>query len=94
MKPEIIVGDVDRVLKVNQSLMERIMADETFASYRSFTRLDDVASAIGTVKLGEKTNQWLADQIEEDEDFEKLDAGNSCNPKATPKAGLARRDRK
>ena len=70
MKPEIIAGDVDRALKVNKSLMERIMADENFVNYRNFTRLDDLSSAIGTVKFGEKTNQWLAEQIEEDEDFQ------------------------
>ena len=51
--------------------MERIMADEYFVDYRNFTRLDDLSSAIGTVKFGEKTNQWLADQKEEDEDFQK-----------------------
>ena len=62
MKPKIRAEDVDSVLKTNQSLMERIMADENFENYRSFTRLDDLASAIGTVKFGEKTNQWLADQ--------------------------------
>ena len=71
MKPEITEEDVDSDLKVNKSLMERIMADEYFENYRSFTRLDDLSSAIGTVKFGEKTNQWLADQKEEDEDLQK-----------------------
>ena len=71
MKPEITAEDVDSVLKVNKSLMERIMADEYFVNYRSFTRLDDLSSAIGTVKFGEKTNQWLAEQKEEDEDLQK-----------------------
>ena len=47
------------------------MTDEYFENYRSFTRLDDLSSAIGTVKFGEKTNQWLADQKEEDEDLQK-----------------------
>lgn len=71
MKPEILAKDVDSVLKVNKTLMDRIMADESFVHYRSFTRLNDLLSAIGTVKFGEKTNQWLADQKEEDEDFQK-----------------------
>ena len=71
MKPKIVAENNDSVLKVNKSLVERIMADEYFAYYRSFTRLDDLLSAIGTVKFGEKTNQWLADQKEEDEDFKK-----------------------
>jgi len=71
MKPEIIAEDVDSVLKVNKTLMDRIMVDETFVHYRSFTRLDDLLSAIGTVKFGEQTNRWLTDQKEEDEDFQK-----------------------
>ena len=71
--------------------MERIMTDEYFENYRSFTRLDDLSSAIGTVKFGEKTNQWLADQKEQDEELTKTDAGNSRDAKATSKAGTARR---
>jgi len=71
MKPEIMERDVDNVLMVNKSLMERIMKDEYFVDYRNFTRLDDLSSAIATVKFGERTNQWLADQKEEDEIFQK-----------------------
>ncbi|MFC5591299.1 hypothetical protein ACFPRA_20660 [Sporosarcina soli] len=71
MKPKIIAEDVDSVLQVNKSLMERIMADESFVNDRSFTRLDDLSSAIGTLKFGEKTLQWLADQQEENDDFQK-----------------------
>ena len=33
--------------------------------------LDDLSSAIGTVKFGEKTNQWLAEQKEQDEELQK-----------------------
>ncbi|GGA40964.1 VWA domain-containing protein [Psychrobacillus lasiicapitis] len=62
MKPEITESDVDNVLMVNKSLMERIMKEQYFVEYRNFTRLDDLSSAIATVKFGEKTNQWLAEQ--------------------------------
>lgn len=72
MKPEIIGDDVDGVLKINKSLMERIMADEYFENYRSLTRLDDLASAIGTLKFGEKTKQWITDLKKEDEDMQML----------------------
>ena len=71
MKPEMTEEDVAKELQVNKSLMEKIMTDESFENYRSFTRLDDLSSAIGTVKFGEKTNQWLADQKERDEDLQK-----------------------
>ena len=94
MKPEITAEDVDSVLKVNKSLMERIMADEYFENYRSFTRLDDLSSAIGTVKFGEKTNQWLADQKEEDEELTKTDAGNSqqCKGNFKSRSGKKRQE--
>lgn len=71
MKPEITEEEVSGDLKVNKSLMERIMSDESFENYRGFTRLDDLSSAIGTVKFGEKTNQWLADQKERDDELQK-----------------------
>ncbi|WP_252502785.1 VWA domain-containing protein [Sporosarcina sp. Marseille-Q4943] len=70
MKPEITLH-IDSDLMVNKSLMERIMAEECFVNFRSFTRLDDLSSAIGAVKFGEKTNQWLAEQKREDEDLQK-----------------------
>ena len=54
---------------VNKSLIERIMRDEHFVNYRNFTRLDDLSSAIATIKFGERTNKWLADQKEEDEEL-------------------------
>ena len=71
MKPEMTKEDVAEELQVNKSLMEKIMTDESFENYRSFTRLDDLSSAIGTVKFGEKTNQWLAEQKEQDEELQK-----------------------
>ncbi|WP_252503075.1 hypothetical protein [Sporosarcina sp. Marseille-Q4943] len=51
MNPEITEEEVAGDLKVNKALMERIMADESFENYRNFTRLDDLSSAIGTVKF-------------------------------------------
>ena len=70
MKPKISVH-VDSVLKVNKTLMERIMANEHYQNYRSFTRLDDLSSAIGTVKFGEKMNHWLTELQKENEEFHK-----------------------
>lgn len=69
MKPAITAKDVDGFLSVNKLLMEVIMADEYFASYRNFTRLNDIASAISTIKFGEKINKWLVQQQEKDKDL-------------------------
>ena len=62
MKPKMRAGEVDPVLIVNRLLMGRIMGEEHFVNYRRFTRLDDLSSTIGTVKIGEKLNEWLAEQ--------------------------------
>ena len=71
MKPGMTKEEVAEDLQVYKSLMEKFMTDESFESSRSFTRLDDLSSAIGTVKFGEKTNQWLAEQTELDEELQK-----------------------
>jgi len=71
MKPELTEAEIPDDLNVNKSLMEKIMSDVSFENYRNFTRLDDLSSAIGTVKFGEKANQWLAEQKDRDEDLKK-----------------------
>ncbi|SDN72827.1 von Willebrand factor type A domain-containing protein [Psychrobacillus sp. OK028] len=71
MKPEITERDVDTILMVNKSLMGRIMKDTYFLEYRNFTRLDDLSSAIATVKFGDKVNQWLDNQKKQDINFQK-----------------------
>ena len=71
MKPELTEDEVPDDLQVNKSFMEKIMNDDSFETYRKFTRLDDISSAIGTVKFGEKTNEWLIEQKERDESLKK-----------------------
>ena len=58
-------------VQVNKLFMENIMKDDSFENYRNFTRLDDLSSAIGTVKFGEKTNEWLIEQKERDKGLQK-----------------------
>jgi len=71
MNPELSEEEIPDDLQVNKSFMEKIMNDESFENYRNFTRLDDLSSAIGTVKFGEKTNEWLIEQKERDEGLQK-----------------------
>lgn len=70
MTPKFRDEEIDRLLIVNQLLMGKIMAAEHFVNYRRVTRLDDLSSAIGTVKIGEKVNEWLAEQVLLDEDLQ------------------------
>lgn len=63
--------DVASELSANKSLMERIMTEESFQDFREFTKLDDLSSAIGTVKFGEKTNEWLEEEQQMNEQLRK-----------------------
>ncbi len=94
MKPAITAKDVDGFLTVNKLLMEVIMADEYFASYRNFTRLNDIASAISAIKFGEKINQWLAQQLEKDESHQEQLSKIQLILRQTQKSQLPEADRK
>jgi len=69
MKPKLNVSEVEPELVVNQLLMGQIMGEAQFVIYRRMTRLDDLSSAIGTVKIGEYVNEWLAELLLLDEDL-------------------------
>ncbi|HEX6923642.1 MAG TPA: VWA domain-containing protein [Bacillales bacterium] len=56
---------------VNHALMKNIMADDSFQGFRDFTRLDDLSAALGTVKFGEKTYDWLKEQKEQNESLRR-----------------------
>lgn len=72
MKPRILIGEIDAVLKSNQTLIKRVMSDEQFENFRRFTRLDDLSAAICTVKFGGKINEWLDDSQQQDEELGML----------------------
>ena len=71
MQPELSEEEIPDDLQVNKSFMVKIMNDDSFENYRNFTRLDDLSSAIGTMKFGAKTNEWLIEQKERDEGLQK-----------------------
>ncbi|WP_165767922.1 VWA domain-containing protein [Virgibacillus indicus] len=70
MDPKLIdQKKVSQELRTNHTFMQRIMNDENFEQYREYTRLDDLSSAIGTVKFGKKTHEWLQEQREANEEL-------------------------
>ncbi|PIC99086.1 VWA domain-containing protein [Sporosarcina sp. P29] len=71
MKPRIIVERIDPALKPNKTIVEKLMKDENFEEYRNFTRLDDLAATVCTVKMVEKINLWLAEAKALDEELLK-----------------------
>ncbi|ARF17050.1 VWA domain-containing protein [Sporosarcina ureae] len=71
MKPRIVLERIDPALKPNKTIIEKLMKDERFEEYRNFTRLDDLAATVCTVKLVEKINLWLAEAKAMDDDLLK-----------------------
>lgn len=71
MKPQIRKDGIDPALKPNRTIMEKLVQDEHFEEYRNFTRLDDLAATVCTIKFGEKINIWLAEAKALDEDLLK-----------------------
>ena len=66
MKPELLT-EVDPTLEMNRQLMERVMSENGFQEFREFTRLDDLASALGTVKYSETVLEWIEEQARQNQ---------------------------
>src|SRR5699024_2114783 len=56
-------------LKTNHSLIDNMLQDDDFNKYHEYTKLDELSSAIGTVKFGEKTRDWLEEKRQENEEL-------------------------
>lgn len=70
MKPE-IRNEVPDMLYMNKQLMKRVMSDENFQEFREFTRLDDLASALGTMKHSETVLKWIEEQSMHNEELKQ-----------------------
>ncbi|MDT3417209.1 uncharacterized protein with von Willebrand factor type A (vWA) domain [Brevibacillus aydinogluensis] len=63
LTPELL-PQVDEKLKVNHHLMDRMMQDESFQEFRAYTKLDDLASAIGSIRFSEQMVKWIQEQMD------------------------------
>lgn len=68
MKPELL-EEVPEGLEMNHRLMERVMSDESYQEFREFTRLDDLAAALGTTKYSKTVLEWVKEQAQKDQDL-------------------------
>ncbi|WP_211344384.1 hypothetical protein [Paenibacillus lentus] len=68
MKPELL-EDVPAGLEMNHQLMEQVMSDQGYQEFREFTRLDDLAAALGTTKYSETVLGWVKEQAQRDQDL-------------------------
>lgn len=74
-------------LQMNHVLMERIMNEEAYHEFREFTRLDDIASALGTARYSETITSWIDEQLKQDEEWKKqISEGTAGNQDAMKQA--------
>ncbi|MHC8515433.1 vWA domain-containing protein [Sporosarcina sp. ITBMC105] len=63
MKPMIVRSRLDRDLDINRTIMKQVMRHEQFERFRMYTKLNILTAAIFTEIMGEKLNQWLAEEL-------------------------------
>jgi chromosome segregation ATPase len=89
--PEVLEETSDELM-VNKNIMKRVMKDGQFETYRETTKLDDLASAIGTLTFSEKTYQWLEQQERKNLEYaEKIGQYRELMKQATEKKEKAKK---
>lgn len=87
MKPE-LQEDIKPELQINHKLMQRVMEDEAYQDFREFTRLDDLSSAIGSMKYSDTVLKWLGEQADKDNTLRNaLSKARRGDQKALDEAG-------
>jgi uncharacterized protein with von Willebrand factor type A (vWA) domain len=72
MKPELLEeGQYDQHYQTNHNLLSKVMNDEGYIAARDATRLDDLSSALGTVRFSEKVYEWADEQRKENEELQQ-----------------------
>lgn len=66
MKPFVLKGDVHPSLRFNQMLLEKWIASDECKAIQFYTKLDEFSSAICTLKIVEKINEWVNDLTSKD----------------------------
>ena len=70
-RPELL-EEVDQRLVLNKAMMQRIMEDDAYLKFRDTTKLDDLASAIGSINISEKVREWIEKQRQENERLNEM----------------------
>lgn len=89
MKPE-LQDEVKPEYLMNKQLMERVMDEVGFQEFREFTRLDDLSSALGTMRYSETVLEWIQEQKDRDQNLsDALDQALQGDASATKQASQA-----
>lgn len=90
MSPEIKDDDeIGRHLDSNKQLISNIMDEQSYQDFHETSKLDDMLSAIGTLRFGEETHQWLQEEQQRNEELNEQmqnlqDLMNEYNDDASP----------
>ena len=72
MKPEIRTDDIHAALQMHRMLIRNIIEHESYSEFHHFTRLNDLAAIVGTMKIGELINRHFVAQLEQGSDLGSL----------------------
>ncbi|MBA4535194.1 VWA domain-containing protein [Brevibacillus halotolerans] len=61
-----LTDEVDPSLLVNREIIQRVFHEEPFESFRSYSKLDDLTSAIGTINFSEQSIRWFEERVDFD----------------------------
>ncbi|MBG9790531.1 VWA domain-containing protein [Brevibacillus laterosporus] len=61
-----LTDKVDPSLLINREIIQRVFQEESFESFRSYSTLDDLTSAIGTINFSEQSIRWFEEQVDKD----------------------------
>lgn len=64
--------ETQEVNPINEELISRILIDQNYKKMRRTTKLDEFSSALGTMYLSEMVSEWIKDQRNHDEEFNKM----------------------
>lgn len=71
-KPALKEEELHPSLLLNQVMMDRLLSTDPYSEFRTVTKLDDLAAAIGSLQLTETVSGWLMDKRKQDERFAAL----------------------
>lgn len=72
MTPELKdIKDIHGSFRTNYSLMNQMLNDSEFNKHHEYTKLDELSSAVATIKFGEKTKEWLDEQRQQNKELDQ-----------------------
>lgn len=73
LTPKLLPKDeIKKELLGNHHFINKVMNDDFYASHKQHTELDKMMSILGTMEMGEKTINWVQEQLEHNQKIQEL----------------------